>query len=493
MNTGSTPGQAGDQEIRVSVTEKGEARVYSATAGFTLKNGRSARVLIEGTNAGEWESADSAQFRDEFDSWSLDRDAAIALRLSNAHYNTYYDNDIYGADDLNGYGDWVHTASYGYVWRPYRNSISSYADWSPYRYGTWRWIPPFGWTWVNDEPWGWATYHHGRWIYDAGSWYWTPYGYYRYARSWWFPGLVVFSIFNNNVCWYPLPYHHRYRNYNAHYNGHHGGHHNGQPPTINPTGGIKPIPTPLGPPVRVPRVTSTSAIDDVPPSAVVAEATDKFGTGVKGRKVPPLSIAKLALSTSADEGNSPVLPEYSAVNKRISGEIAVRTPRTATSAERVTVGAAPRTTDTPLDNELRTKRILGGRPPLTTTSTGGVKTDSDTAPEPRSTGAVGRPPVRQPPVTSPPTRDPVKTGSEVKPTRIVPSVRTVTPQSDPAPVRQPPVTAPPVRQPPRTDPPTRQPPRSDPAPVKQRPPTKNEPKPETKPPVNSGKKSADGD
>ena len=52
---------------------------------------------------------DASQFSDEFDAWALDRDAMIAKRLADAYYNKYYDQDIYGADDLNGYGDWVYT------------------------------------------------------------------------------------------------------------------------------------------------------------------------------------------------------------------------------------------------------------------------------------------------------------------------------------------------------------------------------------------------
>ena len=193
-------GKDGEQEIRVSVYDGGEARIYSDNAGFTLKNGRSARVFIDGPNSGEWESKDVSSSTDEFDEWVRDRDELIAKRMSDAYYDRYYDRDIYGADDLNGYGEWVRSADYGYVWRPFNSSISVYADWSPYRYGHWRWIPPYGWVWVNDEPWGWATYHHGRWIYDNGYWVWSPYGYYRSSRSWWFPALVVINIYNNNYC-----------------------------------------------------------------------------------------------------------------------------------------------------------------------------------------------------------------------------------------------------------------------------------------------------
>src|SRR5688572_8350646 len=207
-------------EVFVSATDGGEARVYAADAGFTLRNGRRAKIYIAGNQTGEWEMADASRFSDEFDSWALDRDAIIAARLRDSHYDTYYDRDIYGAEDLNAHGEWVHTNRYGYVWRPYQRSISSYSDWSPYRYGHWRWIPPFGWTWVNDEPWGWATYHHGRWVWYNGGWYWTPYGYHRYRRSWWQPALVVVSIYGGNVCWYPLPYQYHFYNYNSYYYSH---------------------------------------------------------------------------------------------------------------------------------------------------------------------------------------------------------------------------------------------------------------------------------
>src|SRR3954469_24915159 len=151
-------GDKDSSQARVRSTEGGEARVYSDTSGFTLRNGRAATIFLNGSNAGEWETADASAFTDSFDNWALDRDSAIAKRLHDSYYDKYYDRDIYGADDLTDYGEWVYTRTYGYVWRPYRASVANYSDWSPYRYGHWRWFPPYGWTWINDEPWGWATY-----------------------------------------------------------------------------------------------------------------------------------------------------------------------------------------------------------------------------------------------------------------------------------------------------------------------------------------------
>lgn len=45
-------GRQGDNDIRISALDNGEARVYSDTSGFTLKNGRSSRIYIAGANAG---------------------------------------------------------------------------------------------------------------------------------------------------------------------------------------------------------------------------------------------------------------------------------------------------------------------------------------------------------------------------------------------------------------------------------------------------------
>lgn len=505
-------GKDGDTEIRASITNGGEARVYSDNAGFTLKNGRSARIHIDGPMVGEWETAEASRFEDEFDTWALDRDDAIAKRLKDAHYDKYYDQDIYGADDLNGYGDWVYRNGYGYVWRPHSASIVRYANWSPYRYGHWRWIPPYGWVWINDEPWGWATYHHGRWFHDAGYWYWSPYGYYRPARSWWFPALVVINIFSNNVCWYPLPYHYSYYNYNSWYhkkrrNGNFGNNNSNQASNNNnyPTGGIKPIPPgasdpPTGGIKPIPG-SSTLATDkrkaQVPAAGVVTVATSDFGTTKGGIRTAPLAIANASLAAATSDDRAPVLPAYSPV--KVSPEIVTTRPKLDVTKQQAMIGAAPRKTSAPLDNELRTTKVFGGRPPLVinnpnpSNDTGGVKSvpgsASEPIREPRKTGAVERPPVvkqqpenepvRQAPTTrAPDTRqsEPVKTPRNDPPA----DTNTRTPRNEQQPVKQAPPTRSdpePVRQPPpRNDPPpTRSEPTKQAPPKSDLPPTKSEP------------------
>ena len=456
-------GQSGDQDLRVSVTS-GEARVYSDNAGFTLKSGRGARVFIDGANAGEWETLDSARFSDEFDSWSQDRDAVIAKRLKDAYYDKYYDQDIYGADDLNGYGDWVHTSNYGYVWQPYNTSVSNYADWSPYRYGHWRWLGAYGWTWVNDEPWGWATYHHGRWIYHHGRWVWSPYGYYRQRRSWWSPAMVVINIISTNIYWYPLPY-------NCNFYGWHrgprsggwggnGGHGNG-----NGGPGVR------KPPILVPGGGGSGNFDpkgikpgDTPPNGVLTMSKEDFGRTIKvGRRAPDL-IAKEILSKDPADISNIRLPDPSERKRPMDRELVATKPRFEPTTK---IGAAERQKDKPLDQELRQKRIYGDRPPA-------VRSDRSSGPviigEPtdkRPIGAVERqkpvirdnaPIVRKDPVYSPQEKPQVRQPRQVVEPEYKPPVRETS-------RKEPPVYSPPVRQEPRRDPPpTKQPPqpKSDP-------------------------------
>ncbi len=208
---------AKDGRVRLTARDGGRARIYSETSGFTLRDGRTAELIFEGADAGDWELL-AAGPRDSWDSWLEDRERYLAQRLR--YDNKYYDNDVWGAEDLDAYGTWAHVDDYGWIWRPHASIINNYPDWAPYRYGYWTWCPPYGWTWVGYEDWGWAPYHYGRWVYYNNYWAWCPRSQYYRNRSWWRPALVAFSIsFGNNFCWYPLSYYHRdprsrhYRNY----------------------------------------------------------------------------------------------------------------------------------------------------------------------------------------------------------------------------------------------------------------------------------------
>ena len=465
-------GEGRSSEIRVAALNGGEARVYSDSSGFTLKNGRSTRIFIDGANVGEWETGDAIRFQDDFDTWTLDRDDRLAQRIRDAYYDRYYDNDIYGADDLNAHGDWVYLRNYGYVWRPSRSSLSSYADWSPYRYGHWRWMQPYGWIWVNDEPWGWATYHHGRWFYDAGYWYWSPYGHYRPRRSWWYPALVVINIFRSDVYWYPAGYYYsnrdcRWRYYRPHHNNNNNWGGSGGPIRT-------PTPVPVGSPPYEP-IRSTVKGSLIPPLSVVSTNLQNFGTTKAGGVKPPLAIANTVLSIKSDKSDVPQLPVGTTIKTKMTPDIVAETPPIIATVKEspIKVGATVRTTAAPLDNDLRNTKVFGGRPPKTETPTetgGGIINNTSDQPVKsgtRDTGAV----VRTPPIRSENPPPPVK-----EPTYSPPPKR-----DDPPPVKQPTYNPPPVRNDPppkRYDPPPPPPPKRDDPPP---PPKRDDPPPSKKP------------
>ena len=489
-------GAADSLEIFVAATEGGEARVYSTDGGFTVRDGRRARIFIGGTQLGEWAMADASEFIDEFDKWSYERDQVIAARLKGSYYDRYYDRDIYAADDLNDYGDWVHTQSYGYVWRPYRASTSPYPNWSPYRYGHWRWVPSFGWTWVNDEPWGWATYHHGRWVWHNSAWYWSPYGQYRGRRSWWQPALVVVQVISSNVCWYPLPYGYGYYDYNYSYYSHnrrrrHDRNNNHQGGGPQPGGNPTPTPAPGGGPIVSPIANPRDRnglppFATVPASGVVTVPVSEFGRTKTRFATAPAETAEkvLAKVPALPAEGTPILPTYGDLNGKVSPEIrSVRPPLAKTNLPEVQTGAAVRKSAAPLDQELQKSRIFGNRPPLLiNTGQGEIKPPAD-ADEPvrppvRNTGAVGRPnvkavdggetPIRPAPTTkeeTPDTNPPIRQVEPIRVPRSDAPTKNVTPRNEPVRV-------------PRYDPPSK----NDPPPTKSEPPPRNDQPPKASPP-----------
>ena len=221
---------SGEGHVRLTARSGGRARIYSETSGFVLRDGRTAGLIYDGPEAGDWEFT-TANAADSWDTWVDDRERYLAARM---RYDVqYYDNYLWGAEDLDAYGSWSYAEDYGWVWRPNITVINKYDNWAPYRYGNWTYCPPYGWTWVGYEPWGWAPYHYGRWVYHNNYWAWCPRSQYYRHRSWWRPALVAFVSVNlslgDSYCWYPLHYNQRdphSRNYQAH-DRRHGGRNDG--------------------------------------------------------------------------------------------------------------------------------------------------------------------------------------------------------------------------------------------------------------------------
>lgn len=176
-------------EYRISVLDDGTTQItVRSGAAEMLSPGGSQQLqpgqttLVRGNPADPEFQSSYEIARDQLDDWSAGRDRDLLASQSYKYVNA----DVYGADDLDRYGNWV-PSQYGQVWAPQPPA----PDWSPYSYGQWSWVDYYGWTWVDYAPWGWAPYHYGRWFFNGSyGWCWWPGA--RVGLSLWSPALVGF-------------------------------------------------------------------------------------------------------------------------------------------------------------------------------------------------------------------------------------------------------------------------------------------------------------
>ena len=198
---------------RISVSDEGESQITARAGDVEIYTPRGSQwvysgqtLLARGTPSDpEYQIVQSAGI-DDWDRWNDSRDRLITGSPS----QRYVPPGVYGAEDLDPYGNWVNVPQYGYVWQP-----TVAPGWAPYRVGRWVWLDWYGWTWVSSDPWGWAPYHYGRWFNEpAYGWVWYPGA--LGVRHYWSPALVAFFGFGGgggvgfgfgNVGWVPLaPY-----------------------------------------------------------------------------------------------------------------------------------------------------------------------------------------------------------------------------------------------------------------------------------------------
>lgn len=198
---------------RVEVGEPGNTTLVKVSEGEALALGSDGAMPIDaqrvmvftGSASGTSLSYSAASLGppDDLDTWSATRDRQEEESPS----RQYVADDTPGTYDLDDNGRWQSTPEYGYVWTP----AVVMANWVPYRFGHWVWIPPWGWTWVDDAPWGYATFHYGRWAFLRGSWCWVPGP--RPLRPVYAPALVAWTHAGAaaaNVGWFPLGPHEVY-------------------------------------------------------------------------------------------------------------------------------------------------------------------------------------------------------------------------------------------------------------------------------------------
>ena len=161
---------------RIEVDEPGSTTLVKVSEGEAVAFGNGDAIpigaqhvmIFTGSASGATLSYSAATLGppDDLDTWSATRDRQEQESPS----RQYVADDTPGTYELDDNGRWQSTPDYGYVWTP----AVVVANWVPYRFGHWLWIPPWGWTWVDDAPWGYATFHYGRWVSLRGSWCWVP-------------------------------------------------------------------------------------------------------------------------------------------------------------------------------------------------------------------------------------------------------------------------------------------------------------------------------
>jgi hypothetical protein len=151
------------QNMTILTVNSGEVEVGGGDGEQATVNGGES-VRLTGANPAQMQS-EEAPAADDFDRWSSDRDR----RYLASNSRRYVSPDVPGYYDLDQYGNW-ETDAEGPVWYPSGVQVG----WTPYRYGRWAWVEPWGWTWVEEEPWGFAPFHYGRWIHVGPRWGWLP-------------------------------------------------------------------------------------------------------------------------------------------------------------------------------------------------------------------------------------------------------------------------------------------------------------------------------
>ena len=196
-------------DYRIDVNEAGDATIVTVRGGDAeaTANGQAIPVhareqaRVTGTE-GAAPAIDqrAAPPADSFDNFCQDRDRREDLSPS----GKYVSRDTPGYSDLDANGTWRTDPQYGAVWVPSTVPVG----WSPYHYGHWVWIAPWGWTWVDDAPWGYAPFHYGRWAMVGPNWAWIP-GPVVAVRPVYSPAMVAFVGGPGlgagvSVGWFPL-------------------------------------------------------------------------------------------------------------------------------------------------------------------------------------------------------------------------------------------------------------------------------------------------
>jgi len=185
---------------RIDIRENKETEIL-VFSGVIEASGEEGSILVKKdqrltVSEGRFQGKPSPFFAaadDAFDRFNNGRGAKVDRQFA----KRYLSGDLEAYEsELDENGDWVSENPFGYVWVPRGMG----ADWMPYTYGRWMWLPMAGWSWLPYEPWGWSTYHYGRWHWGLNlGWYWIP-------MSGWGPGWVNWWWGDDYYGWAPMSY-----------------------------------------------------------------------------------------------------------------------------------------------------------------------------------------------------------------------------------------------------------------------------------------------
>ncbi len=171
--------------VTVAVRE-GSGNIVSRGEEFLVLEGDMARF-------GDGLELSGAFAKDSWDDFNEKRDNDVLAYAEGG----YIEDCVPGRYDVDRYGEWIDTPVYGRAWRPY----VTVAGWSPFFYGRWMFLSPFGWTWISFEPWGWITYHYGSWVTTSRyGWVWVPSVNYKV----WYPARARIIVERESARWVPL-------------------------------------------------------------------------------------------------------------------------------------------------------------------------------------------------------------------------------------------------------------------------------------------------
>jgi hypothetical protein len=152
-----------DNNSTAITVREGAAQATGGGESYDLEAGQ--QYVLTGTDQLTFDAQTAPGF-DDFEDWCQTRDQ----RENSSVSAQYVSRDVDGVYDLDDSGDWQSVPDYGEIWIPRGVAVG----WTPYRFGHWVWIAPWGWTWVEAEPWGFAPFHYGRWAFVGGYWGWVP-------------------------------------------------------------------------------------------------------------------------------------------------------------------------------------------------------------------------------------------------------------------------------------------------------------------------------